>query len=93
VPHPEQKDIATKYQLEAGTTYYEAFEGSLGLISISGEEPPSVTKIRQFCRAAAAPVPNLKIRELTKLLGSRDPELERASSQAIEFFRQEMIRR
>ena len=91
-PHREQKDLATKYRLEAGTTYYEAFEGERGLISFTEEEPPPVAKIRQFCRAVRPADPNVKIRRLTRLLGSGDPELDQAAVQAIQFFQREMSR-
>jgi hypothetical protein len=90
-PHREQKYLATKYRLEAGTTYYEAFEGERGLISLAGEEPAPVAKIRQFCRALRSGDPNVKIRELTNLLGSGDPELELAIGQAIDFFHRQMM--
>jgi hypothetical protein len=90
-PHREQKDLATKYRLEAGTTYYEAFEGERGLISFAGEEPAPVAKIKQFCRSLRGTDPNVKIRRLTSLHRSGDPELELAAGQAIEFFRREMM--
>lgn len=73
-------------------TYYEAFDGERGLISLTGEEPPEVAKIKQFCRALRPAEPNVKIRRLTSLLGSGESELEQAAVQAIEFFRREMSR-
>lgn len=91
--HREQKELATKYRLEAGTTYYEAFEAERGLIPLAGEKPASVAKIRQFCRAVRATDPNVKIQRLTKLLGSGDADLEVAADQAIDFFRQKMMSR
>ncbi|HLG17502.1 MAG TPA: hypothetical protein VJH03_23865 [Blastocatellia bacterium] len=91
-PHREQKDLATKYRLEAGTTYYEAFEGERGLISLTEEEPPPVAKIRQFCRAVRPAGPDVKIRRLSRLLSSGDAELEQAAVQAIRFFQREMSR-
>lgn len=92
-PHREQNDLATKYKLEAGTAYYEAFEGERGLISLTGEGPPEVAKIKQFCLALRPADPNAKIRRLTRLLGSgEEPELEQAAVQAIEFFQREMSR-
>lgn len=90
--HREQKDLATKYRLEGGTTYYEAFEGERGLISLDGQEPAPVARIRQFCRAIRPADPDVKIRSLTRLLGSGESELEQAAVQAIEFFRREMSR-
>lgn len=91
-PHREQKDLATKYRLQPRTTYYEAFDGERGLISLAGEEPAPVAKMRQFCRALRPADPDVKIRSLNRLLGSGESDLDQAAAQAIEFFRRELSR-
>lgn len=92
-PHRKQKDLATTYRLDAGTTYYEAFEGERGLIPLGAENSASVTQIMRFCKALNPAAPEVKIQRLTTLLGSEDAVLDLAADQAIDFFKQQMTSR
>ncbi len=71
--HPQQEELAAKYQLDPRQAYYRTFEGDRGAVALPDaahpERPhafitPLVDAVTTFCEAVRAPEIDVKIRNL-----------------------------
>ncbi|HWP42466.1 MAG TPA: hypothetical protein VNO14_04475, partial [Blastocatellia bacterium] len=89
---PNQNQLLTQYRLEKGRIYYQALEGGKGLIPLSSDEMPLLNKVKQFCEAISPSSPHEKIRRLSNLAVSSDPELRQSAIEAIKIIQKNMSR-
>jgi hypothetical protein len=89
---PNQNQLLIQYSLEKGRIYYQALGGGEGLIPLSSDEMPLLDKLKQFCAAVSPSSPHEKIRRLSNLAESSDPELKQSAIEAIKIIQKNMSR-
>lgn len=89
---PDQKALSKEYLLKGDKTYYEAFEGKKGLISISAERRPWLTRLQQLSEALRPADPKKKIERLQRLSAASDVDLKEGARAAIRIIETRMHR-
>jgi hypothetical protein len=81
-PIENQGRLPKEYKLDAGNVYYRAYEPQVGVVRLSPDDAPLLSRVRQLGAAVRPADPELKIKRLKALTHSRDEKLRGAAAGA-----------